>query len=321
MKKFSELLYKNSLDEYFSEYLKFHISVEHKLHEPFGNIQLYESLIVEALGRFNNCDDVAEFICYKIFVDEDIKIDYKYDMTKYGVFFKYIVIDEYEEITESSYASFNNVNNDTVHISLYINKDDNIGLQIENLIIHELLHAYETYNRIKHNDKLLYDDYYINSYYKRNSSFEVTNYLSKCGYFLNEHEQRAYFSGLYNIIKDIINKNNITRKNFDYDKIIIEIKKNSVWKDYFNTGTFIMKLVNDEFCDKEIDNIVKTYKLLSKKDITINQLKKELNKRWKKFFSKFNSLVPKIICDIICGNENNKSAPSKVDESIKVQRI
>ena len=319
MKNFSEFQ-RNTLEEYFIECLKFHISVEEHFHDPFIN-NIYESLVVESLGRFNNCDDIAEFVCHKIFVDNDIETNHKYDVTKYDVFFKYLIVDEYEETNNTSEATFNNIDNDTVHISLSINKNDNIGLKIENLIIHELLHAYEAYNRMKHNDELLYDDYYINSYYKRNSFFEVSRYLAKCGYFFNEHEQRAYFSGLYNIIKEIINKNNITRKNFDYDKIIIEIKKDSVWKDYFDTGTFMMKIINKEFSEKEMQEILNTYKLIANKNVTMKELRKDINKKWKKFFSKFNQLVPKIICDIICNDENTKSAPSRANESIKVQRI
>ena len=159
MKTLSEYI-KNTFSDYLEECLKFHISVEYKFRYPFNNTQLYESLIIESLGRFDNCDDVAEFICHKIFIDENIKTNYKYDLTKYNVFFKYLIIDEYKETSESSTAVFNDLSNDTVHIDLYINKNDNVGLKIENLIIHELLHAYETYNIMKHNDKLLYDQYY-----------------------------------------------------------------------------------------------------------------------------------------------------------------
>lgn len=320
MKTFSEYI-KNTFNDYLEECLKFHISVEYKFHYPFNNTQLYESFIIESLGRFNNCDDIAEFICHKIFIDENIKTNHKYDLTKYNVFFKYLIIDEYEETLEISTAVFNDLFNDTVHISLYINKNDNVGLKIENLIIHELLHAYETYNRMKHNVKLLYDQYYINSFYKRNSFFEISKFLANCGYFFNPHEQNAYFSGMYNTIKQIIIKNNITRDNFDYDKIINEIKKDSIWKEYFNTGTFIMKMINNEFTHKEINEIIKTYKLIANKNISEKELKKELNNKWKKFYSKFNQLIPKIICEIICDNENTKSAPSAVDESIKIQRI
>ena len=320
MKPFSEYI-KNTFSDYLEECLKFHISVEYKFHYPFNNTQLYESLIIESLGRFDNCDDVAEFICHKIFIDENIKTNYKYDLTKYNVFFKYLIIDEYKETSKSSTAVFNDLSNDTVHINLYINKNDNVGLKIENLIIHELLHAYETYNRMTHNDKLLYDQYYFNSYYKRNSFFEISRFLAKCGYFFNSHEQNAYFSGMYNNIKQIIIKNNITRKNFNYDKIINEIKKDSIWKEYFNAGTFIMKIINDEFTHKEMNEIIKTYKLIANKNISEKELKKELNKKWKKFYSKFNQLVPNIICDIICNNENTKSFPSKANENIKTQKI
>ena len=174
---------------------------------------------------------------------------------------------------------------------------------------------------MKHNDKLLYDQYYLNSYYKRNSFFEISMFLAKCGYFFNSHEQNAYFSGMYNTIKQIIIKNNITIKNFNYDKIINEIKKDSIWKEYFNAGTFIMKIINNEFTHKEMNEIIKTYKLIANKNISEKELKKELNKKWKKFYSKFNQLVPNIICDIICNNENTKSFPNKANENIKTQKI
>ena len=92
MKTLSEYI-KNTFSDYLEECLKFHISVEYKFRYPFNNTQLYESLIIESLGRFDNCDDVAEFICHKIFIDENIKTNYKYDLTKYNVFFKYLIID------------------------------------------------------------------------------------------------------------------------------------------------------------------------------------------------------------------------------------
>ena len=82
-----------------------------------------------------------------------------------------------------------------------------------------------------------------------------------------------------------------------------------------------MKIINNEFTHKEMNEIIKTYKLIANKNISEKELKKELNKKWKKFYSKFNQLVPNIICDIICNNENTKSFPNKANENIKTQKI
>ena len=49
--------------------------------------------------------------------------------------------------------------------------------------------------------------------------------------------------------------------------------------------------------DNEWKNLIQN---IYDKNKTINQIYTELNKKWKKFKNKFDSFVPKIICELIC---------------------
>lgn len=72
------------------------------------------------------------------------------------------------------------------------------------------------------------------------------------------------------------------------------------------------------FSENEINTILKTYRLMTGNDISLNNLKKDLNKRWRRFYSKFNQLVPKIICNIVC-EHRRMFAPTTVKD--RYQRI
>ena len=125
----------------------------------------------------------------------------------------------------------------------------------------------------------------------KSSDNNISN-ISKCIYFFNDAEINAYFSSLKSTIEKIIKDNKIDRNNIDFKFIVNEITKTDIWKQYFELSIFIENLKDNEWKNL-IQNIYDKTK-------TINQIYTELNKKWKKFKNKFDSFVPKIICELIC---------------------
>ena len=125
----------------------------------------------------------------------------------------------------------------------------------------------------------------------KSSDNNISN-ISKCIYFFNDAEINAYFSSLKSTIEKIIKDNKIDRNNIDFKFIVNEIAKTDIWKQYFELSIFIENLKDNEW-----KNLIQN---IYDKNKTINQIYTELNKKCKKFKNKFDSFVPKIICELIC---------------------
>ena len=316
MKNLKEYINYN-FENYLLESLAFHISVENKIRNPYRiGIKLYESLLFESLGRFDNCGKCAEYIVNKL---KDNPIKQIIDCSEFKVFFNKLNISniEYSKIISAAYIG---TKNDAIEIELQIPKvidDSETEERIMYVIIHELLHAYEDYNRINNGKESIFDLFnnsYINSFKGINSIFDIKKYISRCKYFLDDKERNAYFGELYPMIEKIIRDKKLTLKNLDYSKFVNEIKNTDIWKIYFEIGDFILKIKNDSFNEKDKNEIINIYSNITGKESKYSEIKKDLFNKWKKFNSKFNQLVPKIICDILMTPYN---MPAMVSEDIE----
>ena len=296
MKSLNEYVLESKLEENILNRLYFHTCVEFKLN---NNLYPY---VVENLGKFDNAGKVVKHIIDTLkgnFESQTI------DCTDDNVYFKYINITLNTDA--NGYGSYLKFRDDTLYVELGANKEyfaENID-RYTKLLIHELLHGYEDYNRIKRTGKGIfayYNDKYKNSFTNLNSLIDVRMWLSRCNYFLNDQERNAYLSQLETDIESLFKNDHINIEDFNYTEFKNKLKSTSIWKEYFKLSIFILKLKNSKFSDEQKKYVENTWSKLYNENKTFNQIIKELYANWEKFEKKFEQLVPKIICRYIDTN-------------------
>ena len=296
MKTLNDYIINTEICEDILNRLYVHICVEFKLEH---NAYPY---IVESLGKFDNAGLVVKHII------DTLKNNFEsqtIDCSKFNVFFFffYVKIDE----SAKGLCSYCGLKNDVLNIKIMGDENvftKNIDTYIK-LIVHELVHAYEDYNRKKNTGKGIFDFLnakYTNSFNNVNSPNEVKMWLGRCNYFLNDHERNAYLSQLESDIESIFKNDHITIEEFNYTKFKDKLKETSIWKEYFKISAFILKLCNTDWNDVQKQYVEDMWNDLYNEKRTFNQIKKELYNNWQKFEKKFEQLVPKIICRYIDTN-------------------
>ena len=296
MKPLNEYIIENELEENIFKRLYFHTCIEFKLDH---NLYPY---IVESLGKFDNAGKVVKHIIDTLKGNFESQV---IDCTNDNVYFKYIDIKL--NTNENGYGSYLKFKNDTVYLELGAKKEYFIE-HIDNYtktIIHELLHGYEDYNRLKNTGQGIfayYNDKYKNSFFNLNSQNDIIMWLSRCNYLLNNQERNAYLSQLKTDIESLFKNEHITIEDFNYTQFKDKLKNTSIWKEYFKLSIFILKLKNSQFSNEQKKYVENIWELIYKEKKTFNQINKKLYNNWEKFEKKFEQLVPKIICRYIDTN-------------------
>lgn len=294
MKALNEYIIENKLETPILKRLYFHTCVEFKL-----NHNLYPC-IVESLGKFDNAGKVIKHITGTLKNNFESQV---IDCANDNVYFKYINIKI--NTNENGYGSYLKFKDDTVYLEIGAKNKEYFNENIDKYtktIIHELLHGYEDYNRIKNTGQGIFtyfNDKYKNSFANLNSQNDVKMWLSRCNYLLNDQERNAYLSQLETDIEALFKNEHITIENFNYTKFKDKLKNTSIWKEYFKLSIFILKLKNSKFSDEQKKYVENLWEQLYKEKKTFNQINKELYNDWEKFEKKFEQLVPKIICKYI----------------------
>lgn len=290
MKSLSNFIQLNEVEENILNRLYFHTCIEFKLDH---NIYPY---IVENLGKFDNAGIVTKHIINTL--KENFKSQI-IDCINDNVYFKYINIILNEN--DNGHGSYIKYENNTVYLEIFASKKY-FNMHIDDyvkLIIHELLHGYEDYNRIKNTGKGIYAYYnskYVNSINNINSQNEIKLWLSRCNYFLNNQERNAYLSQIETDIENIFKNEHITIEDFNYTDFKDKLKNTEIWKIYFELGLFVLKLYNSKWPDKQKKYVENIWYDLYDENKKFDSIKKELYNSWQKFEKKFEQLVPKIIC-------------------------
>lgn len=296
MKSLNDYIIENKLEENILNRLYFHTCVEFKLN---NNLYPY---VLESLGKFDNAGKVIKHIIDTLktnFESQEI------DCTNDNVYFKYINIKL--NTNGIGYGSYLKLKDNTVYLEIGANKEyfnENIDKYIK-IIVHELLHGYEDYNRIKNTGQGIFaylNDKYKNSFANLNSQNNVKMWLSRCNYFLNNQERNAYLSQLETDIELLFKNEHITIEDFSYTKFKDKLKNTNIWKEYFKLSIFILRLKNSQFSNEQKKYVENIWEQLYSEKKTFNQINKELYSNWEKFEKKFEQLVPKIICKYIDTN-------------------
>lgn len=283
----------NELEENILNRLYFHTCIEFKLD---NNLYPY---IVESLGKFDNAGKVVKHIIDTLKTNFESQV---IDCTNDNAYFKYIDIKL--NTNEKGYGSYLKFKDDTVYLEIGTNEkyfNENIDRYVKT-IVHELLHGYEDYNRIKNTGQGIfayYNDKYKKSFNNINSQDDLKMWLSRCNYFLNSQERNAYLSQLESDIESLFKNEHITIEDFNYTKFKDKLKNTDIWKEYFKLSIFILKLKNAKLTNGEKKYVENLWAQLYNEKKTFSQIIKELYNNWEKFEKKFEQLVPKIICSYI----------------------
>ena len=288
-----EYICTHDIEDNILERLYFHTCIEFKLEH---NLYPY---IVESLGKFDNAGKVVKHIIDTLQNNFESQV---IDCTNDNVYFKYINIEL--NTNENGYGSYLKFKNNTIYLEIgackeYFNK--NIDKYIK-IIVHELLHGYEDYNRIKNTGQGIfayYNDKYKNSFNNLISQNDTKMWLSRCNYFLNDQERNAYLSQLETDIESIFKNEHITIKDFNYTKFKDKLKNTDIWQEYFKLSIFILKLKNSEWPKEQKKYIEDIWEQLYNENKRFSLITKELYNNWQKFEKKFEQLIPKIICKYI----------------------
>ena len=294
MKSINEYIIKNEIYEDILQRLYFHTCIEFKL-----NYNLYP-YIIENYGKFDNAGLVVKHIIDEL---QDNFESQKIKCQNDNVYFKYINIQINNQ--QNGFASYIKYQDNTVFIELFCKSLNDFKFNIDSYvktIIHELLHGYEDYNRIKNTGQGIfayYNDKYKNSFNNINSQNDIKMWLSRCNYFLNSQERNAYLSQLESDIEKIFKDEHIKIEDFDYTKFKNKLKETDIWKEYFKLSVFILKLKNSKWNSEQKQYVEFVWDHLYNEKKSFNQIVKELYNNWEKFEKKFEQLVPKIICKYI----------------------
>ena len=294
MKSINEYIIKNEIYEDILQRLYFHTCIEFKL-----NYNLYP-YIVENYGKFDNAGLVVKHIIDEL---QDNFESQKINCQDDNVYFKYINIQINNQ--QNGFATYIKYQDNTVFIELFCKSLNDFKFNIDSYvktIIHELLHGYEDYNRIKNTGQGIfayYNDKYKNSFNNINSQNNIKMWLSRCNYFLNSQERNAYLSQLESDIEKIFKDEHIKIEDFDYTKFKNKLKETDIWKEYFKLSVFILKLKNSKWNNEQKQYVEFVWDHLYNEKKSFNQIVKELYNNWEKFEKKFEQLVPKIICKYI----------------------
>lgn len=294
MKSINEYMIENEIYEDILQRLYFHTCIEFKL-----DYNLYP-YIIENYGKFDNAGLVVKHIIDELQNNFESQ---KINCQDGNVYFKYIDIQINNQ--QNGIATYIKYQDNTVFIELFCKSLNDFKFNIDSYvktIIHELLHGYEDYNRIKNTGQGIfayYNDKYKNSFNNINSQNDIKMWLSRCNYFLNSQERNAYLSQLESDIEKIFKNEHITIEDFNYTKFKNKLKETDIWKEYFKLSVFILKLKNSKWNNEQKQYVEFVWDNLYSEKKSFNQIVKELYSNWEKFEKKFEQLVPKIICKYI----------------------
>ena len=187
-----------------------------------------------------------------------------------------------------------------VEIVINVNGDDN---ELQRKIEHELTHAFEDYNRKVFFSKSLreiLDENYINAIKKMSNMNNKLEEIQSARFihYLNKQEINANMGAFEAALHN---------KKFDkYEDGMKLIKATNTYKHYKDLAE-VLELMIEKKLEKEIiEDICNSLRSYDEyKNHTNNQIIKSLENRLRKFFKKFNKMIPKLVYDKL-SNVNDK---------------
>lgn len=300
MRSIKEIL----VDESYNRYLLDDLALWVQCYWNCGSVPLVENympLIFESKGYFDNCGKAVNRIYNEIKSSSENKLSI--DCKDLNVFFEIANIEILSHKSSGIVGQYASCTQTEVSIEILLNKNnDDCYKNLEYTLLHELIHAYEDWNRITNKRPSIFTEY--NREYKmaftamqREDKEFIEHKLASCKYLLNSKERNAYLGTLEKTLKNVIKDVNPKWINLKFDEVLDKIKDEYIWKEYFELNKFILTFdeYDKNYIRKKYNNL---YCLISNKK-SYSEIKKEIMSQWKIFKAKFEQLFAKIYCDMV----------------------
>ena len=285
--------------KYINNYNKYHTG------NPFQ-----DQILSEGKGIPHTLKWIVDEIFYNIKDFKDQIFNFDESDFKIGLTISYFdkkISDIYAISTFGNYSPLTGLNNSTIKIFLDFNNYSESDLK--RVILHELLHIYEIYQRCKNGIKKDLNWFVNNQLLKIRNKYSSDKFLSDLiftMYLSYNHEINARVSEVYSILIDL---------RTDNENILLdELYKTNAWKRLLNIKEFNINNydIDYEMClkfFKEFNtiiqpklkqefNIFKTPETHKDVDLILKEYIKFFNKQSKKFENKLKKIIQEVVFDI-----------------------
>lgn len=287
MKKFSEIIYNKSLEDILCEHFK--ISY---------HMILYSSnrVILEDAGLYKNISQIIKSILNEIKKNPTLKT---YVINNFNDFFiDEINIEFIEEDYNDAKSTIPIFLNDKKHldsmcIKLYVVRKNLVTYSIiKELLIHEIQHAWEKYNRMLKNPNTRSDEIFFKSeLYDKISNFkDVENvgsrFVRQVLYLMTGYERNSFISQIYAEIMD----EEIDSPN----ELLKRLKTSNMYNKFIYFNNWVYAYYDNVLTDELVDNIVNEYNFIYKTDKNEKEVFKHLSKICDKSINQLEKTLPKM---------------------------
>ena len=288
MRKFSEIIYNNkSLEDVLCEHFK--ISYHMISYSP-------NHVILEDAGLYKNISQIIKSILDEIKKNPTSKT---YVINDFNDFFideiKIEFIEEDYDDAKSTIPIFLNDKKhlDIIYIKLYVVRKNLVTYSIiKELLIHEIQHAWEKYNRMLKNSNTRSDKIFFKSeLYNKISNFKDgenvgARFVRQVLYLMTGYERNSFISQIYAEIMDeeIDNPNELLKR----------LKTSNIYNKFIYFNNWVYAYYDNVLTDELIDNIVNEYNYIHKTDKNEKEVFKHLSKICDKSINKLEKTLPKM---------------------------
>ena len=253
-------------------------------------------VILEDAGLYKNISQIIKYILDEIKKNPTSKT---YVINDFNNFFideiKIEFIEEDCDDAKSTIPIFLNDKKhlDSMYIKLYVVRKNLVTYSIiKELLIHEIQHAWEKYNRMLKNTNTRSDEIFFKSeLYDKISNFKDDEnvgerFVRQVLYLMTVYERNSFISQIYAEImdEDIDNPNELLKR----------LKTSNIYNKFIYFNNWVYAYYDNVLTDELIDNIVNEYNYIHKTDKNEKEVFKHLLKICDKSINQLEKTLPKI---------------------------
>ena len=288
MRKFSEIIYNNkSLEDVLYEHFKisYHMisySLNHVILEDAGLYKNISQIIKSIL------DEIKKNPTSKTYVINDFN-DFFIDKIKIE-----FIKEDYDDAKSTIPIFLNDKKHlDIIYIKLYVVRKNLVTYSIiKELLIHEIQHAWEKYNRMLKNPNTRSDEIFFKSeLYNKISNFKDgenvgARFVRQVLYLMTGYERNSFISQIYAEIMDeeIDNPNELLKR----------LKTSNIYNKFIYFNNWVYAYYDNVLTNELIDNIVNEYNYIHKTDKNEKEVFKHLSKICNKSINQLEKTLPKM---------------------------
>lgn len=286
---------------------------------------VFENFYLSNKCMYDGQYDLALFVCKKIMIEEKPYLCfYENELSE----FKNIFFEKLEIMFDSSKDHYDSkVNYDKAEkkfkeLKIFLNfKEHSYSNLKQNMkaIIYELDHVYRDWESYINDEEFhLYDFAKPGTRYYKSTKLDndfKNDYAKKLVYHLEEIEQSAYLSEIYNYIKDLKFK--------DYKQLVDLAEQHSEAYQLYNMllASFSELVKNKKFANIRLDDFCKQYNEINDTNLSNKEIVQEVTDKLSDYVSLMNKLLLKIYNEKVSINESLNVMHRSNNEFNKILRF